>query len=293
MNKDKRSQALLALIGAAFFGGAVTVAIKTALKYIPPFNFSLIRFGLAFLFFIPLLQRENKINLRSFIEIASICILSTANIILFSFGIKLTTASVGQTLYAGVPIIVAILSYLMLQEKMTKNKVIGILVGFLGTVIIILLPVIGKGSAVGGNIIGNLIIFIGAVLYSFYSVLSKKVQKKYSPIQITAVFSLVTVLIVLIPAAIEVVNGYHWWIRLPKEIIFAVFYVGILGTSIYYLLSQYAIKYGSPIIASMVLYLQPIMTIFWATMLLGEKITSGFIVATIMVLFGAYLTTKK
>lgn len=293
MNKDKGSLALLALIGAALVGGAVTVAIKTSLKYIPPFSFTLLRFGLASLFFIPLLKKEQKITLKSFFEIAIVCILSTANIILFSFGIKLTTASAGQTLYAGVPIIVAVLSYLVLREKINKNKSIGIFLGFIGTMIIIFLPMIGKSNLVTGGLAGNLLIFIGAISYSFYNVYSKKIQKKYSPIQITFVFSLLTVLIVLVPSTIEVTKGNYWWIKLPGQIILAVLYVSILGTSIYYLMSQYAIKYGSPVVASMILYLQPIMTIFWAAILLGEKITSGFVIATIMIFIGAYLTTRK
>ena len=136
-------------------------------------------------------------------------------------------------------------------------------------------------------------IFIGAFFYSLYGIYSKKIQKKYSPVQLTGVFSLTTALVVLFPAVGEIVSGSHWWIGLTGQTIFSLFYVGLLGTAVYYLLYQYAIKNGTPILASMTLYLQPVMTIVWASILLGEKITSGFIFCAIMVLLGAYLTTKK
>ena len=292
MKKNKGNLALLAVILAAVVGGALPVYVKIGLKQISPFSFTLLRFVLASLFFIPLLSRKNKISFKSFLEIGLISLLSTANIILFSFGIKLTAASIGQMLYAGVPIIVALLSFFMLKEKIFGRKFFGIVLGFIGTVMVVVLPLLSKNSPLSGNLIGNLMVFVGVFFYSLYGIYSKKIQKKYSPVQLTAVFSITTALVVLFPAVGEIVSGNHWWIGLTEQTIFSLFYVGLLGTAIYYLLYQYAIKNGTPIIASMTLYLQPVMTIVWASILLGEKISAGFILATIMVLLGAYLTTR-
>jgi drug/metabolite transporter (DMT)-like permease len=285
--------ALLAVLGASLVGGVLPVYVKIGLKVIPPFSFTLLRFILASLFFLPILTiKKQKISFGDFVSISVVSALSTINIILFSFGIRLTAASIGQMIYAGVPIVAAVFSYFILKEKITVKKTVGVFLGFLGTLFIVLLPLIGKASSFSGSFLGNLLIFAGMISYSFYGIYSKRLQKKYTPIQMTAVFSLLTALIVFFPALGETVSSHNWWLKIDRETVFAVFYVGLIGTAVYYLLYQYAIKHGSALIASMVLYLQPVATIAWAIVLLGEITSPGFLVAAALTLLGAYITTR-
>ena len=69
--------------------------------------------------------------------------------------------------------------------------------------------------------------------------------------------------------------------------------VGIIGTSIFYLSYQYALKLSSELTAGLFTYLQPVATIFFAVLLLGEKITPPFIVGGVMAVVGAQIASGK
>jgi len=295
MLKDKSSldKALFVVILAAFLGGGTAVYVKIGLKDIPPFTYTFIRFSLALIFFIPLLVKTKfKINKES-IPVFAVSLLSSINIILFSFGIRLTSASVGQLIYAAVPMLAAIISFYLLKEKITWKKLFGILIGLVGMCIIIVIPLLSKSTTIKGNLLGNLLIFIGAVSYTFYTVLSKKIQTKFSPIYITAIFFITTMVISLFFAFFEISKMKNLSVLFTRSSLFSLFYISFFASTIAYLLHQYAIKFGSPLIASMGFYLNPITTVVWAFFILGEVINRQFIIGGLLALFGAWLVSSK
>jgi len=167
------------------------------------------------------------------------------------------------------------------------------MIGFIGVLTIILLPILSQGSAFAGNLIGNLLIFIAAASFSLYSVLSKKYQPRYSPLSLTVVFILTTIFILFFLAPFELKANPHWWRQISLSGVLGLLYVGLIGTGIYYLLYQYALKKATPIIASMTFYLQPIFSFVWAYFLLGERLTLGFIAGAVLAFGGAYLVTSS
>ena len=72
---------------------------------------------------------------------------------------------------------------------------------------------------------------------------------------------------------------------------FSLIFVAIIGTIIYYWLTQGAIKHGSAVIGSMILYLQPVTTYLWAHFILNEQLTWEILIGGSLVICGAYLTT--
>jgi drug/metabolite transporter (DMT)-like permease len=69
-------------------------------------------------------------------------------------------------------------------------------------------------------------------------------------------------------------------------------YVGIIGSALWYLLYQYIIHHSSPLIASMILYLQPAATFVWAAFLLGEQLTPGFLIGAALAFIGVFFTMQ-
>jgi drug/metabolite transporter (DMT)-like permease len=120
-------------------------------------------------------------------------------------------------------------------------------------------------------------------------VLSKDKQKEYSPIEITVYYAIFTLILSVILIPLE--SGH--FVIPPSNALFSILYSGIAGTALFYLLYQYAIKISSPLIASMVLYLEPIFTFIWAIFLLGEKITIGLIAGMVLVLIGVYIASVQ
>jgi len=285
--------AILATFVAIILGGGVTPLTKIALKDIPVFGYTFLRFFFAAIVVLPFFfKNKPKLHKNSY-KVILFSLFLSFNVILFPLGVHLTTATIAQTLYVFVPIITAIASYFLLSEVFSLKKIIGVLVGLCGALIIILLPEITKGSPFSGNLEGNLIIFLGVIAVAFYTILSKKFQKLYTPFQINAIFIFTTCLLSIFFAGGELFFSPPWWQQFSVSSLWATAYVGILGTAVWYLLYQYIIKHSSPLIASMILYLQPAATFIWAFLLLGEHLTTGFLIGATLAFIGVYLTLQS
>jgi drug/metabolite transporter (DMT)-like permease len=294
VSKTGRRRALAAVILGTLVGGGVPVMVKIGLKDIPPFSYTFLRFFIASIFILPVFFREKpKIN-KHLWSIILISLLSAANIILFSFGIRSTTATAGQILYTVVPILTIVLSHWLLRDFITKHKVIGIALGLSGALLLIFLPAIGQFSLLKGSLLGNLLIFLGVLSYSLYTTLSKSLSKKeFSPIYITTIFILVTVVVSFVFSIGEFLSNSAWLYHFSTTNFLSILYVAFCGTFLSYFLYQYAIKHGSPLIASLTLYLQPVSTFVWASLLLGERLSLGFLISALLIFTGAWITTKK
>ena len=283
--------ALLTVFLAAILGSAVVPLIKIGLQTIPPFAFTLLRFVIALVFILPIFLKE-KPNIKNILEVVPVTLLSTINIILFILAVRFIPANIGTLIYVMVPIIVSILSYFVLNEKITWIKILGVLLGFLGSLILFFSStVIGFSSL--DNLVGIVLIFVGAVSYSFYLIFSKSLQKKYSPVYITSVFNLTTVLasLLFLPAELNLLDVNRFDISLVS--VASILYVSVVGTSLYYLLGQYAVKYGSPVFSSLILYVQVPFTAIAASLLIGEKVTGNFWVAALFIVIGSLLVSKS
>ncbi len=293
MQKIQQYKSIILITIAALAGGGIPVFSKIALRTIPPLPFTLIRFILAsIILLIILLLQKQKLTLKGFKELIPVSILGSMNVTLFVFGVRWTTASSSQMLYTFAPLLAALASYFLLKERFSSRKIVGILAGFLGSLIIIILPVLSGKSSINGSIAGNLIIFIAVISFSFYSVFSKHYQKKYQPLQITLAFALTTVVIQTILSPFTFHNA-TWVHSISAATIWSSLYVGIIGAGIYYYVYQLAIKNATPVVATMVLYLQPIFTILWAVGMLNEKLSLWFIIGSLLAFAGIILVTSK
>jgi len=290
--KSDNFKALISIVLAAICGGGFAVFSKIGLRQIPPFSFTFVRFFIASLCMIPFVIKERQKIDKNILKVVMLSFLGVANVTLFAFGVRLITATISQMLYAIVPVIAAIFSYLILKEKINSRKIVGIVSGLLGVLILILLSMIGKTSPFAGNFVGNLIILLAVLCFSTYTVLSKRLHTHYSPLTLTFIFSLTTS-VVLSPFLInDYLNNPSWFYHLTSFSFFSILYAGVFGGVVYYLLYQYAIKHGTPIIASMTLYLQPILTFLWAFFLLSEKLTTGMMIGGVLAIGGAWLVTR-
>lgn len=286
----KYNLAILAILGAALLGGAIPVFTKIAVEEIPPFSFTFLRFLIASVFILPLFVRERPKIDKGAGKIVLLSILATANVTLFAFGVQLTTASISQMLYVTVPIVAGVLSYLILKERITAKKALGVALGFAGASLIVFQPLFAGDLEFAGDFAGNVLLLVAIFSFALYTVFSKSAQKKYSPLYLTAIFSFTTLAIMALFLPVDL--GTSWWTSVSTTTILATLYVGIFGTLVYYLLYQYAIKHGSPLIASVILYIQPIATIGWASGLLGEQLTLYFVLGAVLTFAGAWTITR-
>lgn len=282
---------IIKVIFVALLGGALPVFIKIALSVIPPQTFIFLRYLIATLILLPLFiwKKEKLKQKKNFVFVA---IFAYTNILFAALGIKRTSPVMSQMLYSAVPIITTVFSHFFLHIKLGLKQIMGVILGFVGVSIIILIPELQKNQLSSGSLVGNLIIGLAVISYSIYTIMSKPIQKKNSSLTIMTYLALFTLFIQLFLLPFEF-NKLDFIYNLSPNIIIALLYVGIIGTSLYHFFYLNVIKTAGPITASLVLYLQPIFSFISAFFLLGETISLSFIIGSILVFSGAYITSKK
>jgi drug/metabolite transporter (DMT)-like permease len=290
--KQSYNKALLLILLTAVLGAGAGVLIKIVVREIPPISFTFLRFLVASFFALPFLLKQKHHFDKHFLRVLAISLLGTGNVTLYALGIASTQANIAQTLYSISPIIVAVLSFYLYKERCGLKKISGIALGLFGAFLIVLLPVLTKGALRDASLSGNLIVFFAVISFTFYIVLSQHLQKRFSPNYITSLFIVLTTIILLPFTLHDAVMHPFWWKSLSLNAIFLTFLIGSLGTYGLYVLSQYAVKHGNPVIATSSLYIQPAVAFYFAYLLLGEQITVNFFIGVVLVFIGAWITTR-
>jgi drug/metabolite transporter (DMT)-like permease len=288
MNNKAHSNKLLIfflIIFAAILGGGAGVFGKIALKEIPSFSFTFLRFFIASVVLLPFSLKCLPTFKRKDYKIIFLSLLASANVVLFAYGIKYTTANISQMIYTAVPIVSALLSFYYLKERFGVNKIIGIVVGFVGTIIVVLLPLISNNNG-GSTIGGNLIIVCAMLSISLYWVLSKQFHSQYSSLEINNYFIFTTTILLFFLSIFDFLREPTWWYGVSINAYAALVFVAIFSTAVYYLISQIIVKKSTPVMASMVLYIQPFATFVWAYYFLSEKLSVLFLVGAFFALVG-------
>lgn len=102
------------------------------------------------------------------------------NMITFMKGLSLTSPISASVLMVTTPIIVLVLSAVFLKERLYASRILGILIGFSGAALLILLSDSSGSENATDPTLGNFLVFINAISYSFYIILAKKTDHTIS-----------------------------------------------------------------------------------------------------------------
>ncbi|MBK9190524.1 MAG: DMT family transporter [Crocinitomicaceae bacterium] len=153
------------------------------------------------------------------------------------------------------PILVLILSLIFLKERISRKQIAGVLIGAVAAVILSL-NASGQGSSTG---IGDLFILLNAASYGIYLILVKPLMSKYNALTIiTWVFTFGLTVVLIWPSSLQELNAIDWSLFSTTSYLKLTFViVGV--TFMPYLLMVYAMKTVSPYLASVYIYLQPVL----------------------------------
>ena len=280
----------------ALCGSSVPVFAKIALEVFPTFTLVTIRFLLATLSLIPFVYRTKELSLGNFKMLFPVAFIGALNPILLFIALQTTQASVTPLIYASVPIMSALYLQSVKKQKITEHQMRGILIGFTGVCIIILLPLITSHRYTPLEMMrGNMLILFASfafMLYGFYSK-SRQISHAVSPLALTFYFSLVTLLLSIPFALYEVIKDPVIFADIRWTHAVSALEVGLIGTSLFYFLYQYSLKISSEVTASLFTYLQPVLTILLAVTLLSEKITIPIVIGGALAVYGAALASRR
>ncbi len=184
----------------------------------------------------------------------------TINQLFFFHGLSLSSSINSGIIMTTNPILVTIIAYFLLKEKITRTKVTGIVLGATGAILLSLAGNTGKGD----SSLGDLFLFINALSYAIYLVIAKPLMQRYSPFTvITYVFTFgLFYMLIYPPTYIELLQidfgaiTPNIWVKITYIVIGVTFFT--------YLLTMYGLKYVGPSIASAYIYTQPVLVMGFA-----------------------------
>ncbi|NNC70638.1 MAG: DMT family transporter [Flavobacteriaceae bacterium] len=290
---NSKSVALIAaFLVAIIYGINYTIAKEVMPTYIKPYGFILLRvLGAAILFWLlSLFTTKQKIDKSDFGRIILAALFGVCiNMLAFFKGLSLTSPINASVIMVNTPILVLILSAIILKEKITFIKVLGILIGLAGAILLI---VYGKSTIQGDHpLIGNSLIFVNATSYGLYLIIVKKLTQKYNAITLIKWLYLFGLLMV-IPFGISELQEVSWQ-EIPDGIYFNISYVIIFTTFFAYLLNLFALTRLRPTTLSAFIYLQPLLASSYALLLKKDSLNSLKVIAAILIFSGVYLVTKS
>ncbi|MEN9400972.1 MAG: hypothetical protein RL632_2075 [Bacteroidota bacterium] len=269
-------------------------------KYLTPNVFILFRaLGATLLFWmVCLIYGRNNIERADVPRLVACGFFGVAlNQLCFFHGLNLSSAINSGIIMAFNPIIVVILSYFFLKDKITLTQAIGIFLGSSGAILLTLTAGTGKGDSVQGD----LLLFINSASYAIYLVLAKPLMQKYSPLTvITWVFTIGAVFVLLFPplwgelllTKLSSIPGAIW-----AKIIYVI--VGV--TFLTYLLTMFGLKYLSASVSSTYIYFQPVQVMLFAYLFTAMGIADNYtatitwqkIMYMLVIFIGVYIASRK
>ena len=290
---SKRNWALFAAtLVSIIYGVTFTIAKDVMPIYVMPYGFIVMRVGgsvvlfwLAWLF-VP----KEKIALADFPRIVAAAFFGVAfNMLTFFKGLSYTSPIMGAVLMVTTPIIVLVLSALLIKEKMKWRRIVGIILGLIGTVTLILY---GKSMVNAPNaMLGNFLVFVNAVSYAFYLIIVKKLMDKYNAFTFVKWIYTFGFLMVL-PFGYSEFDAINWSI-LPLDVLCKIGFVVVFSTFLTYLLNLVSMRELKPTTVAVFIYLQPLFATLFAVSLGKDDINIIKITSAVLIFLGVYLVTIK
>tara|TARA_B100000963_G_scaffold199234_1_gene173430 strand:- start:2475 stop:3386 length:912 start_codon:yes stop_codon:yes gene_type:complete len=291
---NTRVWALLAAAGATtIYGLNHTVAKVVMPDYVGAFGFIFIRTaGAALLFWLlSLFLPKEKIDRGDYLRLFLACLMGMCiNMLSFFKGLELSTP-VNSGIFATTnPIIILLLSYLFLGEKIGILKFLGITLGFTGALILVLYGTQNTGNA-PNVLMGNILFMINSVFFSGFIIVVKPLSEKYNTVTIMKWLFLIG-FILTFPITVSEYTEVDWP-NMPLDVLLRVAFV-VLGTTFStYLLNLYALRNLQASTVGAFAYAQPIIAISYAIYTGNDTLDEVKAIACLVIMLGVYLVSKK
>ena len=296
--RHRVSTDLMMLLAITIWGINFT-AVKVALASMAPLAFNAVRFTLATVVTFAVLAWQARMTghpelLRvparsDFLTIAVISFLGNSIYqVLFAHGMLRTSPGNASLIMATAPIWVAILGFLLRIERINRLMFGGIALSFAG----IALLVTGGGNVKinTANMLGDLMILGCAVLWATYTVASKPLLARLSPLGMTA-WSMLAGTIPLILFAIPDLRRQDWTAVEPIAWA-ALFYSAVLSVAIGYVIWYASVQRVGNARTAVYSNLTPVVAILFAWLTLGTALAPIQLFGGAIVLLGLVVTRR-
>jgi len=274
------------------YGGTFTIAKVVMPAFVKPAAFILLRIIVAticiFIFHSLTIKQHitDKKDLKKLFVSAMFGV--AFNMLFFFKGLSITTPINGAVLMLNTPLFVVIFAAFILNEKITINKIAGILVAASGA---ILLMGGTKFHFDSERVLGDIMIMFNAIIYAFYLVYAKSLMHKYHPLTVT-LWSFFFGFFLVLPFSAGEFSQIEWSTFTP-HIWWAIAFVTIGSTFLTYVLNAYALRNASSSLVGSYIYLQPVLAVIIALISGKDNLTLEKAIYIFIIFLGVILVNTK
>lgn len=282
---------ILAIITSAIWGTTFISSKLLLQEGLSPAAIMILRFVLAYVLMLPFVK--GKWFCKSLKDELLMVLLGISGgslyFLLENTALVYTQASNVAIIIAATPLLTMLTVNLLDRGKRTSKRLYGYsLMSLAGVALVIL----NGNFVLKLNPIGDLLTFGAVVTWVIYSIIIAKVQERYSSWMITRKIFFYGV-VTLLPYFLIEPWGVTWEMMSRPMVWGNIAYLGVLASLGCYMTWNIVIKRLGAVDATNYLYINPIVAMITAFLLLGERITPLAIVGTAFILVGVYLAERK
>jgi len=292
----RRFQRLGAVFLLGLFSGSSIVMLRLGVAEIPPLALVMLRQAIATVAFaasmLALRRRLPRLP-QVWRDIAVVATLTTIlPIIFFTMALEFVSSAVASIFLALVPLLTGLMAHVFLHdERLSRFQVAGLVVAFTGVVLLILTGTSGIATG-GGSIVlrGYLLLLVTALALASAGIYTRKRLQKIDVLVITAAQTALSLLVAL-PLAL-IVSPFD-----PAAVTMrgwlAVAWSGLLDSFAGFFLFFYMIQRFGPTLATLPIYVTPVVSTILGALLLQELINAPLLTGSALVLAGVYVASQS
>lgn len=279
------------LVFLAIVWGSSFLLIKKGLVKFNPIEVASLRVFFAAVFLLPIaLKRIGRLPKSEYIKVTGLGLVGNfIPALLFAIAQTQITSSLSGILNALSPLFTLLIARLFFKHKIVLAQTIGLIIGFVGS---IGLSFINKDGNLGSMNFYVLFVVGATLCYALNGNFIKHKFYNYTALTLTSVsFFFIGLIALIIIIYIGLPGKIIGHIGEYSESLIAIVLLALLGTSVALLIYNKLIMMTSPIFASSVTYLVPIVAVFFG-LLDNEHLTWWHIIGMVMIIIGVYITNK-
>lgn len=288
-----KTRAHLALLAGNFiYGLNYSIAKAVMPEHIKPFALLALRStAAATLFWITsLFMPRETVKPKDLLYLFAVSFFGVViNQVCFLVGLTMTSPINSSILLSTNPIFAFVFAALILRERITFLRGLGLAIGFSGVMILILQS--GTPDISSTTFKGDFYSLVNSVSWAFFTVVIKRMLETYSPVTVMK-WAFLFGMFTNIPVGYSQWSNTDWssislvpWLGIAFVVIFATF----LG----YMLLTYGLRRLSPTIVSIYTYMQPVIAAYLAILMGQDEIDLPLVISAVLIFAGVYVVSRQ
>lgn len=291
LNNKSLTGHILALF-SAFVWGITFVSTKVLLSELSAVEILFYRFLLGYIALWIVHPKRNKFSgIKNELYYAAAGLSGTTIYQFFeNTALSYTYASNVSIIVSTVPLFAGMIAVFVFKEKMNTNFFIGFFVAILGIVLINLNGSIVLKLKPAGDILAIVSAMLWAVYTNFVNIINKQNSDVLCTTRHMFFYGVIFILPIMIFGDFDINSVY----TLPHtRILINILFLGVIASAVCFVTWNAAVKQLGPVKSSIYIYLIPVITLIFSTVILKEKIGAAGIAGMALVLAGLVISGSK